>query len=126
MKVFTGRILIGLATCALIMAASGCDPETVAGPETCEIRCWVTTSKYGAIAYSPDTGACGYSWDYSSRSGAENRALQECNKSDARIVAWVRNASAALAVGSRGSWAAAWSSVSLQDAKDKALAACRD
>jgi hypothetical protein len=45
----------------------------------CRIRRWVCTPQFGAIAFSTSNGAFGYSNDYSSRDGAEQRALAECS-----------------------------------------------
>jgi len=59
---------------------------------------------YGAIAYSPRTGAHGWSYDHRSRSDAENRALSECRKhaDDCRSLVWFKNACGALATGPDG------------------------
>jgi serine/threonine-protein kinase len=75
---------------------------------TCSIHCWACSSRYGAIAMSPSTGACGVSWDYSTRTKAENRAIQECGQGDCAIRVWFRNACGALAVGSNLQWGVAW------------------
>jgi Domain of unknown function (DUF4189) len=53
---------------------------------------------YGAIAFSEDSGADGYSTDYSTQGGAEERALQECG-GGCKVVLWFKNACGALAVG---------------------------
>ncbi len=63
---------------------------------------------YGAIAYSPSTGANGYSYNYGSQGAAESSAMSRCNAMDCKIVIWFRDACGALAVGSSGygsSWA---------------------
>ncbi len=59
---------------------------------------------YGAIAYSPSTGAHGWSFDYRSRNEAENVAKSNCGKhaTDCIVPIWFRNACGALAVGSNG------------------------
>ena len=59
---------------------------------------------YGAIAYSPGTGAHGWSIDYGSREAAESVALQNCRKhaGDCTVPIWFRNACGALAVGPSG------------------------
>lgn len=54
------------------------------------------TDYYGAIAINKETGRTGYSYDYTSRGGAENRALAECGKG-CKIATWVRNGCAAVA-----------------------------
>lgn len=58
---------------------------------------------YGALAFSPSTGAHGYSFDYANRAAAERRAINECEKnagsSDCQAVVWFHNACGALAVG---------------------------
>lgn len=67
---------------------------------------------YGAIAYSPSTGAHGYSYDYASRAVAERKALAECRKHarDCQVPLWFRNACGALAVGNGGGWGTGWGS----------------
>ena len=59
---------------------------------------------FGAIAYSPSTGAHGWSFDYRSRAEAESVALTNCGKhaSDCTVPIWFRNACGALAVGPKG------------------------
>lgn len=54
---------------------------------------------YGAIAINKETGAYGYSYDYSYQSNAENAALVECRKrgGTCEIATWVRNGCAAVA-----------------------------
>jgi Domain of unknown function (DUF4189) len=59
---------------------------------------------YGAIAYSPDTGSAGYSYNYHSRFDAEAIALRHCGRdgTGCRIVTWFRNGCGALAKGPKG------------------------
>jgi len=59
---------------------------------------------YGAIAYSPETGRYGDSYNYSFLGDAENDALARCDAPDAEIVAWCRNEWCALAVADDGSY----------------------
>lgn len=58
---------------------------------------------YGALAFSPSTGAHGYSFDYANRAAAEKRAINECERQsgseDCRAILWFHNACGALAVG---------------------------
>ncbi len=58
---------------------------------------------YGAIAFSPSTGAHGYSFNYANRAAAEKRAINECEMNagsdDCRAILWFHNACGALAVG---------------------------
>lgn len=67
---------------------------------------------YGAIAYSQSTGISGSSYDYSSPSGAEARALRECESTsssgDCNIVISVQNACAALATTPNGAYGSGW------------------
>lgn len=65
---------------------------------------------YGAIAFSQATGAHGYSYDYNSRSAAQQRAMQECRRygRGCKIANWFRNACGALAVGNGNGWGAEW------------------
>jgi hypothetical protein len=80
---------------------------------------------FGAIAYSPSTGAQGYSYDYPDRWSAENRALQECNarSGGCRVAVWFRNACGALAVGNSG-WGSGWGN-NQRRAEAEALGVCR-
>jgi serine/threonine-protein kinase len=59
---------------------------------------------FGAIAYSPSTGANGWAYDYTSRGEAESIALTNCRKyaNDCVIPVWFRNACGALATGPKG------------------------
>ena len=45
---------------------------------------------YGSIAIDPNTGATGYSWDYSTRSGAERAALNYC-EGNCVVAVWFSN-----------------------------------
>jgi hypothetical protein len=80
---------------------------------------------YAAIAYSESTGRYGYSYGYSTRAAAENRAISECNTDDAQILVWGRNAYVALALSDEGAYGWAWASSEGQ-AKRLALQKCRD
>jgi hypothetical protein len=78
---------------------------------------------FGALAYSPATGNYGYSYGYSTRAGAESRALGGCKVGSCRVVAWYQNACGALAKGSTG-WGAAWAA-SRAKAEASAIRTCR-
>jgi len=82
-------------------------------------------NNYGAIAYSFENGASGYSYEYRSRRAAEAVALRNCRRGgeDCRIIVWFRNGCAALAVGSNGH-GYAWTS-SRRSAERNALRKCR-
>jgi uncharacterized protein DUF4189 len=81
---------------------------------------------FGAIAYSPTSGADGYSFDYSTQAEAEDHALAECSSrgDGCQSVLWFRNACGALAVGPDG-WGSAWGG-DRQTAEQSALDQCRD
>lgn len=81
---------------------------------------------YGAIAYSPSTGAHGWSYDYNSRSAAESVALANCRKhaGDCVIPIWFRNACGALAVGAGNGYGSGWGT-SRSIAEGYALKTCR-
>jgi len=66
---------------------------------------------YGSIAFSPKTGAYGYSHGSASRSLADQTALRHCRKhaADCKVVVYVQNACAALAVGKGRSYGYGWS-----------------
>jgi hypothetical protein len=64
---------------------------------------------FGAIAYSPTTRAHGWAYDYTSRSEAQSRAMDECRRhaDDCVVALWFRNACGALAAGVDG-YGASW------------------
>src|SRR5439155_18582498 len=80
---------------------------------------------YAAIAYSESTAKYGYSYGYSTRAAAEDRAVTECNADDAKVVIWCRNAYCALAVSDEGAYGYAWAATERQ-AKTIASQKCRD
>lgn len=77
---------------------------------------------FGAIAYNPNTGAHGYSYDYGDRYSAERRALNEC-AGRCQVAVWFRNACGALAVGHSG-WGSGWGS-DRQRAEYEAINVCQ-
>jgi Domain of unknown function (DUF4189) len=81
---------------------------------------------FGAIAYSPSSGADGYSFDYPSQGEAEERALAECNSrgEGCQSVLWFRNACGALAVGPDG-WGTGWAE-DQGTAEQNALDSCKE
>jgi serine/threonine-protein kinase len=80
---------------------------------------------YGAIAYSPSTGAHGWAYDYGSRAAAEQVALSNCGQhaDDCVVPIWFRNACGALAVGADG-YGSGWGS-NRNLAERYALQSCR-
>jgi serine/threonine-protein kinase len=76
---------------------------------------------FGAIAYSPSTGQYGYTFGRDCQANAEIGALQNCIGADRRVVVWVSNSYAALAVNNDGSFGAAWSSECQAEADNAAL-----
>ncbi len=74
---------------------------------TCPAR---AQDRFGAIAFSPSTGAFGFSNDHPSQSDAEAGALAECRKraGGCQSSSWFRNACGALAVGEYGGWGTDW------------------
>jgi hypothetical protein len=107
------RWFVGLAMSALALFAIPALGVTEA----------VAADTYGAIAFSPSSGADGYSYNFSSRSGAEEKALQECGRG-CKVVIWFRNACAALAVG-RGNGYGSYYAVDEEDAVEGAINECR-
>ncbi len=59
---------------------------------------------YGAIAYSPGSGAFGYSDGYANQTVAESRALSECGKADCAVGTWFYNNCGAVATSDNGAW----------------------
>ena len=84
---------------------------------------------YGAIARSPTTQDKGYSWNYSSRAAAENRAINSCESvsgaGDCQALIWVSNACMSLSEGSNGAAGTAWSA-DQYEAESTALNVCYD
>jgi len=83
---------------------------------------------YGAIAYSAETRKIGVASDNGSQTEAEGVALQNCrveagSATDCKVVMWVRNACAALAIGQDGGWGTDWGN-DRAAAERKALAVC--
>lgn len=56
-----------------------------------------STSRWGAIAFSPRTGHTGYSWDHPTAGAAARAAVRECGRSDCQTLVTVANGCAALA-----------------------------
>lgn len=85
----------------------------------------VAQDYYGAIAYSPSTGAHGWTYDYATRQEAQDTALSECRQhaDDCVIALWFRNACGALAIGSNG-YGSGWGT-SRSRAERDALQSCR-
>ena len=69
---------------------------------------------YGAITYSDASGTHGFSYDYSTRAGAETRAISECERvsgyGDCYVLVWFRNACGALAESYDGAYGSGWGS----------------
>lgn len=79
---------------------------------------------YGAIAYSPGTGAHGWSLNHPSRNAAEKVALSNCSKhaADCKTQVWFKNACGTLATG-KGGFGTAWGNPQ-KAADDEALKLC--
>ena len=105
------------AVLSLVVAAVGV--VCLAAPTTAR------AAGYGAIAYSPNTGAYGYAYGKSCQAEAENTALSYCNGPDVQIVVWCQNACAALAVSDNGIYGYAHAD-SRKEAERLALRYCRD
>ena len=83
---------------------------------------------YGAIAYSPQTGMIGYSYDYTSLSSAKSAALSKCRNAsgsnDCTIAASVQNGCIALATTPNGGYSGGWDA-NKSGALFNALQSCR-
>jgi serine/threonine-protein kinase len=81
--------------------------------------------EFGAIAFSSQSGAHGYSHNYSSRAGAEQRALSGCrnNGRGCRVVIYFHDACGALAVGDGNGSGYSWGA-SRREAERRALSNC--
>lgn len=82
---------------------------------------------YGAIAYSTQTGAHGYSHNYPSRRTAEKEAVANCRKFGGRncsVTVWFYERCGALATGSDRGWGSS-SHQNKQRANAEAMSFCR-
>jgi hypothetical protein len=79
---------------------------------------------YGAIAFSKDDGAYGFSTDYDSRAGAEEEAQSECGDG-CEVVLWFKNARGALAVGADRGYGTGWAR-SRGEAESIAMSECKN
>lgn len=69
-----------------------------------------SAAEWGTIAYSPSTGAMGYSHNWPDEVDAELTALAKCEQyaDDCTTAISFRNACGAIAVGRDGGWGASW------------------
>ncbi|WP_027683844.1 DUF4189 domain-containing protein [Rhizobium leguminosarum] len=74
----------------------------------------------GAIAYSPSTGALGWSYAHDNRGDAVARRNCDSSANDCRIAIWFRNACGAVAVGHCGGWG-----YDNREAQRQAIRSCR-
>jgi hypothetical protein len=104
----------GIATIAWLWVVTA----LLAGPAAAQ-------NSFGAIAYSPGSGAHGWSVDYATREVAESTALRNCHQhaDDCTVPIWFRNACGALAVGSQG-YGSGWGT-DRRIAERYALRSCR-
>ena len=80
---------------------------------------------WGAIAFSPSTGATGYTWENVTEVDAELRALQFCeqNASDCETAVTFRNGCGAVAWGDNGGWGS-WRDTDQESARQGAMNEC--
>ncbi|MEB3337148.1 MAG: DUF4189 domain-containing protein [Leptolyngbyaceae bacterium] len=87
----------------------------------------VARDYYGAITYSEDSGAHGYSYDYATRRAAETRALSECESNagtgDCEVLVWFKNGCGALATAPDGAYGSGWAG-NRTGAEDQAISSC--
>ena len=88
-----------IAILSILTAASAAG--VAAAPATAQ------TVNYGAIAIGETSGRHGYSYDYSTSYGAQQRALNECSANDCYVVVTFWNSCASVAEGPAGNigWA---------------------
>ena len=78
---------------------------------------------FGAIAFSTNSGATGYSYDYGSGLDAQESAIRSCGYDDCTVVVVFTNACGALAIGAGGGFGTGWAGTS-QEAENIALSYC--
>jgi hypothetical protein len=81
---------------------------------------------FGAIAFSQNTGAHGYSYNFPSRARAERHALGNCRNyaGDCAIATWFVNSCGAIAVGRGNGWGVGWGE-GRAGVQRRAMAECR-
>lgn len=113
-----------IAPFVVVLALGACTANVVRSDDI-----YIDAGSYAAVAYSPSTGKFRYSYNYRSRSAAEQAALRGLVEADARIVCWVNNGFCALALGDDvGCWGTGWrygSGASNSGAMQRALEECR-
>jgi serine/threonine-protein kinase len=86
-------------------------------------------NSFGAIARSQSTEDKGYSWNYSNRAEAEDRAIFECERlsgsGDCEVLIWARNACMSISEGSNGAAGTGWSAYA-DEAEAAADRVCRN
>ena len=82
---------------------------------------------FGAIAFSPQSGAHGYSYGAGTRAQAERIAMSNCRAHGAgcRLLVYFQNACGALAVGNGNGYGFAWAA-SRGQAEGRAMRECRN
>lgn len=78
---------------------------------------------YGAIAFSVESGALGWAYDYDSRGAAENEATSQCGGGCSAVL-WFRNACGAIATSSDHSYGTGWAT-NRGEAESIAMRGCR-
>jgi hypothetical protein len=64
---------------------------------------------FGAIAYSPSSGAFGWAWNQTQIEDARNAAIRSCIRNDcAGYVLWFKDGFGAVAKNQSGAWATSW------------------
>jgi len=78
---------------------------------------------YGSIAFSTNSGALGWAYDYGSQGDAENEAVSQCGAGCVSVL-WFKNACGAIATSSNHSYGAAWAT-SHEAAEASAMQYCQ-
>ncbi|RTL60522.1 MAG: DUF4189 domain-containing protein [Hyphomicrobiales bacterium] len=109
------RALRGMAFALAVAAAAG---WVVPAHAQAEIY-------FGAISYSPSTGATGWGTDFPTREGAAAASQRNCRQyaDDCEVVTWFKDGCGALAANAED-FESAWSP-SKDDAEQRALRRCR-
>ncbi|GAA4660359.1 DUF4189 domain-containing protein [Gordonia humi] len=82
--VTAGLIALGVGSAVVVPAAVAPAPAHAA-------------TYFGAIAFSPSTGATGRAWDYPNSSQAQSAAMNVCYQSDCKVVSWFADGCGAIA-----------------------------
>lgn len=93
MRASRGAPFLVSAMSLLISASCGTSKSGLAQSGVCEPRCSACSGEnlWGAVAYSPSTNACGFSYAWDEQTDAESAARDDCGQKDCILVSPIGN-----------------------------------